>query len=273
MTQAASKPLAGRRVVVTRPAQQADALLRRLRDLGAEPVELPAIEVRPPEDWMELDVAIARLHEYDWILFTSANGVRFFLERLDASPLDARAIQARICAIGPATRKALEEAHLKPDLVPAEYVAESIVSALSVARLEGRRILLPRAAGARDFLPEQLRQRGAQVDVIEAYRTVAPADLPEKARQIFGGHSRPHWVTFTSSSTVRNLVEAVGADALRGVRIASIGPITSATVRSCGLQVTAEARVYTSEGLVEAIVAAEEAGAWNQAVSQRNSTV
>lgn len=261
MTPQADLPLAGKRVVVTRAATQAAALLRRLCELGAEAIELPAIEIQPPEDWMELDAAIARLHEYDWIVFTSANGVRFFLERLDASPLDARAIQAAICAIGPATRKALEAAHLKPDLVPSEYVAESIVSALSAADLTDRQILLPRAAGARDFLPEQLRQRGALVDVVEAYRTIPPADLPEAARKVFGAGARPDWVTFTSSSTVRHLVEAIGVEALRGVRVASIGPITSATVRRYGLEVAAEARVYTAEGLVEAIVAAERAAA------------
>lgn len=261
MTLPTATPLSGRRVVVTRAAAQAAALTRRLRELGAEVIPLPAIEIRPPEDWTELDAAIARLHEYDWIVFTSANGVRFFLERLDASPLDVRAIQACICAIGPATRKALEAAHLKPDLMPAEYVAESIVSALSAADLTDRQFLLPRAAGARDFLPEQLRQRGAQVDVVEAYRALPPAELPERARRLFANTSRPDWVTFTSSSTVRHLVEAIGVEALRPVRIASIGPITSATVRRYGLEVAAEARVYTVDGLVEAIVAAETAGA------------
>ncbi len=260
MTHPFARPLSGRRVVVTRAAAQAASLSRRLRELGAEIIELPAIEIRPPEDWMELDAAIARLHEYDWIVFTSANGVRFFLERLDASPLDTRAIRATLCAIGPATRKALEAAHLKPDLVPAHYVAEGIVAAFSTVDLTGRRILLPRAAGARDYLPEQLRQRGALVDVVEAYRTVAPAGLAEKARELFLSDSRPHWVTFTSSSTVRHLVEAIGAEPLRGVRIASIGPVTSATVRKYGLEVAAEARVYSSDGLVEAIVAAESAG-------------
>lgn len=255
------QPLAGRRIVVTRAAAQAAALVGRLRELGADAIELPAIEIRPPADWTELDAAIARLHEYDWLVFTSANGVRFFLERLHASPPGARAFQGRICAIGPATRRALEEAHLKPDLVPAEYVAESIVSALSSAELTGRRILLPRAAGARDLLPEQLRLRGARVDVLEAYRTVPPAELAEKARALLAAEPRPDWVTFTSSSTVRHLVEAVGAEALRGLRIASIGPVTSATVRRYGLEVAAEARVYTADGLVEAIVAAESAGA------------
>jgi uroporphyrinogen III methyltransferase/synthase len=247
-------PLAGRRIVVTRAAGQSSELVERLRELGAEPISLPAIEFLPPEDWRPLDEAIARLPDYDWIIFTSANGVRFFLERLDASSRDLRSLRAQICAIGPATRRALEAAHLKADLMPDEYVAEKLVEAFQSVELAGRRILLPRAAVARDLVPVELRRRGAQVDVVAAYRTAPPADLPSRAREIFQSGRKPDWVTFTSSSTVTHLVEAAGAQALEGVRIASIGPVTSATIRRYGLQVAAEARVFTTEGLVQAIL-------------------
>ncbi|MGC8793178.1 MAG: uroporphyrinogen-III synthase [Bryobacteraceae bacterium] len=252
----ASFALRGQRVVVTRAAGQTAELIEQLCSLGAETIELPAIEFQPPQDWAPLDTAIARLPDYDWIIFTSANGVRFFLERLDASPRDLRSLRARICAIGPATRKALESVHLKADLVPPEYVGESLVQAFGAVELAGKRILLPRAAGARDLVPSELRRRGAVVDVVEAYRTAPPADLAERARRIFRCEPRPHWVTFTSSSTAAHLIEAAGKEAFQGVRIASIGPVTSATVRRYGLEVAAEARVFTSEGLVEAILAA-----------------
>jgi len=247
------KLLAGQRVVVTRPREQSSELAARLRMLGAEVIELPAIETRPPEDYTGLDAAIAQLNTYDWLVFTSANGVRFFLQRLKALGGSPDLIGARICAIGPATRAALEQAGLRVDLVPREYVAESLIEAFAQYPLEGRRILLPRAAAARELAPQALRQRGARVDVVEAYRTLPPADLPRRASMIFGAQPKPDWVTFTSASTVVNLLTAVGAESLRDVRIASIGPVTSAAVRRFGLEVAAEAQVYTSAGLVEAI--------------------
>ncbi len=247
-------PLYCRRVVVTRPREQAGELSARLRSLGATVVELPAIEIRPPADPSPLEEALARLPDYDWVLFTSANGVRFFLERLDASSGDLRRLRARICAIGPATRAALERVHLKVDLTPPEYVAESLVEAFSRFDLTGRRILLPRAAVARDLIPSELGRRGARVDVVEAYRTVAPEDLGARAREALVGTGNG-WITFTSSSTVENLVAAAGRGILDGVRVASIGPVTTATARRHGIAVTAEARSYTVDGLVEAILA------------------
>ncbi|MCS6953710.1 MAG: uroporphyrinogen-III C-methyltransferase [Bryobacterales bacterium] len=249
-------PLFGRRVVVTRAREQAGELATRLRDLGAEVIELPTIEIRPAADYGPLDRALACLGSYDWLIFTSANGVRFFLERLDASSTDLRALKARLCAIGPATRQALEALHLKVDLMPEEYVAESLVRAFASEDLAGKRILLPRAAVARDVVPAELRRRGAYVDVVEAYRTEPPAHLATHVREIFGTQPKPQWITFTSSSTVKNFMEAGGAGLLEGVRIASIGPVTSATVRRFGLEVAAEARPYTVEGLVAAILAA-----------------
>ncbi len=250
-------PLFGRRVVVTRPRGQAEELSSRLSTLGADVVELPAIEIRPASDYGPLDRALACLGSYDWLIFTSANGVRYFLERLDASRSDLRALKARLCAIGPATRHALEALHLKVDLMPEEYVAESLVRAFAREDLEGKRILLPRAAVARDLVPAELRRRGAQVDVVEAYRTEAPADLAARTREVFAEARKPDWITFTSSSTARNFVKAVGARLLEDVRIASIGPVTTATLRSLGLEVAAQADPYTVDGLVSAILSAE----------------
>jgi uroporphyrinogen III methyltransferase/synthase len=244
-------PLFGRRIVVTRDRQQAMDLAEPLEALGAEAVLLPVIEIRKPAHPGPLDQAMASLSSYDWLIFTSVNGVRYFAERLDCSAVDLRALRARICAIGPATRAAVEALHLKVDLMPEEYVAESLVAAFATVDLGGRKILLPRAAVARDLVPVELTRRGATVDVVEAYRTAAPENLPQRARDVL--ERKPHWITFTSSSTVRNFVAAAGRESLDGVKIASIGPITSATVREHGLVVNVEADSHTIEGLVAAI--------------------
>jgi uroporphyrinogen III methyltransferase/synthase len=246
-------PLFGQRVVVTRAQGQAAQLASSLRELGAEAIELPTIAIHPPCDYGPLDRAIAELASYDWLIFTSANGVRSFLERLDSSDRDLRALRARICAIGPATRRALEQLHLKIDLMPEEYVAESLVEAFAQQDLAGKRILLPRAAVARDLVPRGLSALGAHIDVVEAYRTVTPDDARARAAAIFSEVPKPDWVTFTSSSTVRNLVEVAGRHALEGIQIATIGPVTSATVRDLGLEVTVEAKPYTTEALVAVI--------------------
>jgi len=247
-------PLFGKRIIVTRARGQAEALSARLRALGAEVVELPTIEVLPAADFAPLDNAITSLSCYDWLIFTSANGVRFFLERLDASSVDLRAIRARICAIGPATRAAVEALHLKVDLMGKEYVAEGLVEAFAAHDLAGKRILLPRAAVARDLVPTELSRRGARVDVVEAYRTVAPEFLSAQVREIFTSSRQPDCITFTSSSTVQNFAAAGGCASLAGVRIATIGPVTSQTARAVGLSVDAEAHPYTVDGLVDAVL-------------------
>ncbi|GIU76470.1 MAG: hypothetical protein KatS3mg004_3557 [Bryobacteraceae bacterium] len=235
-------PLAGQTVVVTRAARQAGALSRQLRALGAEVVEMPVIAFEPldfaPPDWAA----------YDWAIFTSANGVEFFFGRMPP------ARGPRLCAIGPATAEALRARGLEPDVVPEEYVAESVVAALRPHGLAGRRVLLPRAAEARDVIPEELRRLGAQVDVLRVYRTVVPEGLEQKAQELFS-LVRPQWVTLTSSSTVRHLLAVVPRDLLAGVRLASIGPVTTATARAAGLAVTVEAARFTVDGLVEAITA------------------
>jgi uroporphyrinogen III methyltransferase/synthase len=239
---------------VTRAKDQADSLSAPLRQLGADVVELPTIEIQPASDYSALDAAIADLAEYEWLIFTSVNGVRFFLDRLDASATDLRSIRGKLCAIGPATRDALEMFHLKVDLMADEYVAEGLLRALEDFDLDGARVLLARAAVARDILPDELRRRGAKVDVVEAYRTGAPLDLASRAAAVLQG--KPDWITFTSSSTAANLVAACGAAALQGMRVASIGPVTSATLRDANIAVTVEASPHTVSGLVAAICGA-----------------
>jgi uroporphyrinogen III methyltransferase/synthase len=247
-------PLFGTRIAITRAPSQAPELRSRLESLGADVVDLPVISIQPPADPAPLDAAIAHLAKYDWIVFTSANGVRFFLDRLDRSAHDLRSLGARLCAIGPATRRAVEDLHLKVDLMPDQYMAEALVAAFAERDVRGRRILLPRAALARDVIPVELARLGAKVDVVEAYRNVPPADAAERIRAVFSGGHPPAWITFTSSSTVNNLVEIAGRGVLEGVRAASIGPVTSAALRSHGIEPAAEAREFTIDGLIAAIL-------------------
>lgn len=244
-------PLFGQRVVVTRDSRQAADLAEPLEALGAEALLLPVIEIQPAADPVPLDRAIAQLETYDWLIFTSANGVRYFVDRLDRSRRDLRALRAKICGIGPATSAAIEALHLKVDRMPEEYVAESLLESLSAEDLAGKRVLLPRAAVARDVVPTELRNRGATVDVVEAYRTMLPEGLFDDAREILA--RKPHWITFTSSSTVQNFIAAAGREALEQVKIASIGPITSATLREHGFEPDAEAAPHTMAGLVAAL--------------------
>jgi uroporphyrinogen III methyltransferase/synthase len=247
-------PLFQTRIVVTRAREQAGRFSGMLREQGAHAIELPTIEIRPPGDWAGLDAAIAELESYDWVLFTSANGVRFFIERLDASGKDLRCLRGKVCAIGPATAERLRSLHIQVDLMPEEYVAESVLEAFQSQDLDGKRVLLPRAKVARDVIPVELTKRGAVVDVVPAYQTVVPEESAKLAAEIFEGDSRPHWITFTSSSTVTNFARLCPIERLRGVKIASIGPVTSQTIRQLGLTVDLEPARYTMEGLVEALV-------------------
>ncbi len=246
-------PLFGQRIVVTRPAGQSAGLAAALRDLGADVVELPAIEIIAPEDTQPIERAIRELSDYHWLIFTSANGVEGFCNAMDNSPWDWRDLRAQIAVIGPATRAAVEALHLKVDVMAEEYVAESLADSLSESDVVGKRVLLPRAAVARDTLPQDLRRKGATVDVVEAYQSVAPVDLAARAAEVLTSGRRPDWITFTSSSTVSNLVHAAGS--LQGIKIATIGPVTSATAKRLGLTVTVEASEYTADGVVAAILA------------------
>jgi uroporphyrinogen III methyltransferase / synthase len=240
-------PLFGQRIVVTRDRRQAAELADPLEELGAEVILLPMIEIQPPADAGPLVRAMACLDTYDWLIFTSANGVRSFVEHLT----DIRSLRAKVCAIGPATAAAVEALHIKVDRMPKEYVAESLLEALASDDLAGKRVLLPRAAVARDLVPVELTRRGAIVDVVEAYRTGLPEDAAGRVREVLARN--PTWITFTSSSTVKNFVAVAGTEALAGVRIASIGPITSATAREFGLTVDVEADPHTNSGLVAGI--------------------
>jgi uroporphyrinogen III methyltransferase/synthase len=244
-------PLFGKRIVVTRATEQAGTLAARLSALGAGVIELPTIEIQPPADLTPLERAIAELDAYDWLIFTSVNGVRFFTEALDRSARDLRGLRAKLCAIGPATRDAVEALHLKVDLIGKEYVAEGLLEAFKPVALDGARVLLPRAAQARDLVPKELAKRGARVDVVEAYCTVAPEALPQRIAEAFA--RRPDCITFTSSSTVKNFISAAGTGLLRPVKVASIGPITSQTARDSGVDVAVEANPYTVDGLVQAV--------------------
>jgi uroporphyrinogen III methyltransferase/synthase len=230
-------PLFGQKIVVTRAREQAGDFVARLHALGAETVELPAIRIEP------LPWKLESLSGYDWVIFTSVNGVKHFFERME----DVREIRGSLCAIGPATQAAVKALRLTVDLMGDEYVAESLLKAFETHDVAGKRILIPRAERARDILPEGLRARGALVEVLPVYRTVAPE--PVEASRL----AKAGWITFTSSSTVQNTVSTLGVEVLRKMRIASIGPVTSATVRGFGLQVGVEANPFTIDGLIEAL--------------------
>lgn len=210
---------------------------------------LPVVAIAPPSDRARLRQAAAQSNEYDWIVFTSTNAVSAFATEL---PEPARMCKARVATIGAATRKAAEVQGFCVSLVPEKHVAEALVEAFAAEDLNGRRILIPSAALTRDVVAPELRKRGARVDVVEAYRNVLPAESAQRGKEIFC-EPYPDWVVFTSSSAIDNLVHLIGTDALRHVRIASIGPITSDTVRKHGLEVAAEAAVQSVDGLVEAI--------------------
>jgi uroporphyrinogen III methyltransferase/synthase len=241
-------PLFGERIVITRARAQSTELWQKLHQLGAEAIELPVIELAPLDDYSALDGAIERLETYDWVVFTSANAVDYFLKRLRACDRDWRAVRGRICAIGPATAKALDP--ILPDLMPQEHHSEGVAAAFRPYEMRCARVLLPRASAARELIPEDLTAMGATVDVVDAYTNVIPADAADR---ITGLRAKPTWMTFTSGSTVKNWLALAGRESLEGVRIASIGPATSDVIRKHGLQVDAEADPYTVDGLVEAI--------------------
>ena len=255
-----AKPLAGCRIVVSRAKKQAGKLSSALRALGCTVYEIPFIAIRRPRSFQPLDRALRNLATYDWLILTSVNGVDALFERMAKKRLRPSTLEhLKIAAIGPATKAAIEKHGLRVAVVPKEYVAESVVASLE-RRVKGRRVLLVRAKVARDVIPRELRKAGAEVDVVEAYETVVPESSEKRLRAALSSKSRkPHGITFTSSSTVRNFVGLVGVRTARavlknGVHTASIGPVTSATLREFGLPVDVEAGDYTIPGLVAAIV-------------------
>lgn len=256
--------LAGRRVVVTRSRAQARSLRELLEADGAEVIEVPAIRITPPDDYGLLDRAIHRLAEYHWIVFTSQNAVGAFVDRLARVCPSATADlnRLRVAAIGPATAEALRTHGLRPSLAPERFVAEALVDAFAAEAtrsgmsggLRGTRILLPRAAQARSVLPDGLRALGATVDVVPAYRVEVEREQDPEMRRRVSSHIDA--VTFTSPSTVRNLVELLGAETSRllgGAIVACIGPVTAAAARSSGLTVDVVAETYTVPGLADAL--------------------
>ncbi len=259
-----SKALAGVRVLIGRARHQAGSLSTELRKLGADVVEIPFIAIRPPRSFKPLDSALKKLLTYDWLILTSVNGVDAMWARLAKLRISKKSLgHLKIAAIGPATRKAIEDRGVKVSVVPKEYVAESVVRSLR-KRVEGKRVLLVRAKVARDVIPRQLRKAGAEVDVFEAYETIVPKASSTRLRAALKNpRTRPDVITFTSSSTVKNFVALLGASGrskkrptnLAGVTLASIGPVTSATLRELRLGVDVEARQYTIPGLVAAIIA------------------
>ncbi len=247
-------PLEGKRVLVTRARRQAGALSRALRKLGAKVVEVPAIEIRSPRSFRPLDRVLSQFASYDWLILTSVNGVDALLARMNRLSIPLRQLSGmRIAAIGPATRTALENRGLRVDVMPREYVAEAVVRALR-RRVRGQRILLVRAAVARDVIPKQLQKAGARVDVVAAYRTVAPKGSASRLRLLLKSPRRPDFITFTSSSTARNFAAMLKGNSLTGTKLVSIGPVTSSTLRQVGLRADIEASSYTMAGLMKAMV-------------------
>ncbi len=258
--QRSRKPLSSLRVLVGRARHQASALSSGLRRLGAEVIEIPFIEIRRPRFCQPLDSALKNLPAYDWLILTSVNGVTALWDRLTKLHLTEEKLKhLKIAAIGPATRKAIEKRGLRVHLVPAEYVAESVVKSMR-NKVAGKSILLARAKVARDVIPRELRKLGATVDVVEAYETVIPKPSRTRLRSAMKDpQRRPDIITFTSSSTVRNFARLLGNTVWRGhprPRFASIGPVTSSTLREIGLPVDIEAKQYTIPGLIQAILRA-----------------
>jgi uroporphyrinogen III methyltransferase/synthase len=263
------RPLYGRRVVVTRARAQASGLAKTLRALGAEVVELPAIRIEPRIESEEMRIAVEKIGDYALICLTSPNGVRLLFEALGAAGLDARALAGPkkqqvgqgesgaavkagpvVAAIGPGTARALAAHGIAADIVPERFVAESLVEALAEVEVDGKRVLIARAADARDVIPEYLSGRGAEVDVVALYETVPEEPAPEAIEAAQGAD----YVTFTSSSTVRNLTDALGDRFPSAARIVSIGPVTSEAVAVAGLKVDVEANRYDIDGLVAALL-------------------
>lgn len=253
-------PLAGKTILVTRARHQAGKLSENLKTLGAEVLEIPAIEIVPPESYAELDQALGNLSQYQWLIITSANGAQALAGRMTELSIPPEAFShLKIAAVGSATERALQQIVLKVTITPEEYVAESLIKALG-DQVRGRRVLLARAAAARDVIPDALRAQGATVDVADAYRTVIPEQSVTAIRTLFGsGETIPDAATFTSSSTVTNfldLLHEAGVARPTAMRAISIGPITSQTLRKNGWQPAAQAHPHDLDGLVKAVVRA-----------------
>lgn len=250
------KPLFGKKVLVTRAREQASVLTAQLEKLGADCLEAPAIQIVPPDSFAALDEAIENLHTYQWLLFTSVNGVEYFYRRLHAARRDTRALAAvKVGAIGVQTAERLQKFGVVADIIPAEFRAEGIIEVLKDMIEPGMKVLIPRALVARDILPEKLREMGATVDVVPAYQTLAgQTNGKEIAEKL--SHKEIEIVTFTSSSTVTNLLSLLGEDGAKLVanaKVACIGPITAATCLENGIEPDIIAEEFTIRGMMKEI--------------------
>jgi len=254
MGEGKTQPLTGRRILITRAIEQAEEFSVLLENYGAQVIPFPTIEIASPDDWRPLDRAIKGIDTYDWVIFTSVNGVRSFSQRLKDKGVNITVLaEKNICAIGPRTQGELEEMGLTVTFMPAEYRAEGVAEGLKTRGINGQKILLPRARHARKILPDALREAGAVADEVEAYRAVRPAKTLDSIEAILS--KGIDVVTFTSSSTVRNFMEFVSDKTImHGVKVAVIGPITAETVKNYGLEPHITPAEYTIPALVEAIV-------------------
>ena len=250
------KPLLGRGIVVTRAREQASGLANMLADLGAEVIQFPTIAISPLAEYGKVDAVVEKLDAYDWLIFTSVNGVRHFWRRLAVCGKDSRALGGRkVAAIGPATADALRAKGIEPDFIPEKYVAEGVAEGLSAFGMAGKRVLVPRAKEARDLLPDELRKAGAVVDILPVYQTLPAAARHEEVLALLR-EGRIHCVTFGSSSTVDNFLSLIPADTLRQcpqARLAAIGPITKKTLERHGLACHIMPEEYTIPALVESL--------------------
>lgn len=246
------KPLFGKKIVVTRAKEQAGSLSAKLSSFGAEVIEIPTIKIIEPESYDSLDQAIDNIGSYDVLILTSVNGVNAFFNRIKELKKDVRILsKLKICAIGPATKKAIEDRGILVDIMPEKYVAESVIEKLKTVGIEGKRFLLARALVARDVIPNEINRLGGVIDVVPVYRTVKPEDIDEKLKSL----GKVDVITFTSSSTAKNFFDTLRDSSLiENTVLASIGPITTETIKSCGFKPAIEAGVFTIDGLVEAII-------------------
>src|SRR5438270_7937646 len=257
MTKAKEKPLTGWRILTTRASKQSGGLTAPLREMGAEVIEIPTIEIKPPISYKALDAALKNISKYDWLFLTNVNGVEALFARLKKLRLAPEKLaHLQVAAIGPATQREIEKQGLKVAVTPDRYVAEAVVEALK-DKTKRKRVLLVRAKVARDVLPTELRKSGAKVDVAEAYETHVPQGAKARLNRLFSNDtSRPDIVTFTSSSTATNFLALLEKDHWHGLReiwLASMGPVTSDTLRQVGFKPNIEALEYTMEGLALAI--------------------
>jgi len=253
-----TKPLFGKRVLITRSRSQASVLAEEIEALGGEPYEFPTIDIADPDDFAPLDEAIAEIESYNWLVLTSVNGVQSFMKRMRSSRKDVRSLHGvKIVAIGPKTREEIEKYGVFCEFMPEEFVAEAIIEVFKGEDMDGQKVLLPRADIARKILPDTLRAMGAVVDETTAYKTVMGEGNTEELIKLLED-KKIHVLTFTSSSTAKNFVKKLGPDnvqrLLDGVMVASIGPITSASARELGLRVDVQAAEYTIDGLIQAVL-------------------